>query len=440
MKNEDLLRRAKQILAQNNKGTWTQPAPDVYPNQWFWDSCFVAIGLAQYQPQRAIRELRSLCAGQWQNGMIPHQIFHAEHHLGSRLWRSDISPDSPPTVSTSGITQPPLLAEAVWRIGEKLSKDKRRELFEEFYPRIVKYHMWLYGERNPHEEGLVVLLHPWETGMDDAPPWIQELRLHSTPFWIRMIDKFQVDRLIDVIREEAQHETIDERMSTLDALRLYNVVRRLRRKKYQSDLILKHSIFAIEDLSFNCILLRNNEILEDIAKVLHRHLPKELRIQSARAKLALEDLWDGRANQYYSRNFITDQLIKTPTIASLMPLYSRAVSTERAALLVEQLKNEKQYWLNYPVPTVPQGSPFFSEVHYWQGPTWINTNWLLIEGLRHYGYDELADILLERSIKLVRQSGFREYFSPYDGTGAGANNFSWTAALVIEMIMHKHKK
>lgn len=440
MNEEELFHQAKTILARNDHGTWTQPAVDMYPNQWLWDSCFIAIGLSHYKPQRAIRELRSIMAGQWQNGMVPHQIFHLgehEYRSGARVWRSEVSPLSPPTVSTSGITQPPLLAEAVQRIGQQLKIPARRKLYKEFFPKLLAYHNWLYTERNPHREGLVLLLHPWETGMDDTPPWVEELRYHHTPVWIKIVDQLQIEKLIDILRQDAQTGGVQERMPTLDALRLYDLVRRMRRKKYVSNQMLRRSMFSIEDLFFNSILIRNNQILEEIAKEIKEHISPELRVQFAKAPVALEELWDEASGQYFSRNFITGEFMKSPTVATLMPLYARCVSRDRAAQLVDLLKNTNEYWMPYPVPTVPQTSKYFSDYHYWSGPVWINTNWLVVDGLRHYGYHELADAIVQRSLQLVEESGFREYFSPIDGHGVGATDFSWTASLVIDFIKNK---
>lgn len=40
---------------------------------------------------------------------------------------------------------------------------------------------------------------------------------------------------------------------------------------------------------------------------------------------------------------------------------------------------------------------------------------------------------------LVRRSGFREYFHPIGGQGYGASGFSWTAALVID-VLHRDRQ
>lgn len=61
-------------------------------------------------------------------------------------------------------------------------------------------------------------------------------------------------------------------------------------------------------------------------------------------------------------------------------------------------------------------------------------NWLIIDGLQRAGQDELAQKLREKTLNLIERGGFHEYFSPLDGSPAGINNFSWTAALTIDLL------
>ena len=39
------------------------------------------------------------------------------------------------------------------------------------------------------------------------------------------------------------------------------------------------------------------------------------------------------------------------------------------------------------------------------------------------------------TIELVRRSGFREYFDPLTGEGAGVDRFSWSAALTLDLLL-----
>ena len=77
----------------------------------------------------------------------------------------------------------------------------------------------------------------------------------------------------------------------------------------------------------------------------------------------------------------------------------------------------------------------FQASRYWKGPTWVNTNWMIIEGLRRYGHVDLGDELRRRTLDVVGRSGCSEYFSPFSGAGYGADSFSWTAALTIDLAL-----
>src|SRR5476649_1871363 len=110
----DLFGGAKTVLEMNDQGSFTVPAEGLYPHQWLWDSCFIAIGIRNYDLERAQTEILSLLRGQWVSGMLPHMILGTNHPLNRRsIWRSWINSNSPDNVATSGITQPPVIAEAV---------------------------------------------------------------------------------------------------------------------------------------------------------------------------------------------------------------------------------------------------------------------------------------------------------------------------------------
>jgi glycogen debranching enzyme len=89
---------------------------------------------------------------------------------------------------------------------------------------------------------------------------------------------------------------------------------------------------------------------------------------------------------------------------------------------------------HYIVPTYDERATDFDPDRYWRGPVWLNTNWLLWHGLRQHGRTALAEEIVTSSVELVRRSGFREYFDPLDGSGHGSDRFSWSAALLVDMV------
>lgn len=430
----NLIEEAKAVLEMNDRGTHTIPSEGLYPHQWLWDSCFISIGLRHTDIERAQTEILSLLRGQWTNGMLPHMIFGTEYGRDSRIWRSWLNPFAPEHVHTSGITQAPMLAESIVRIGKMLSKPECRTWYQTVYPALLAYHQWLYAERDPHQEGLVLQIHPWETGLDNTPPWMQELNEHQLAWWISAIKKLHLHSAFNLLRRDTRHVPANQRESTIDALAFYSTQRRLRRKGYEIKRILAHSLFAIEDVNFNSIFIRANQLLVEIAKTIKRDLPADLMENINKTEVAFEQLWDPYSTQYYSREFVTHRLLKVPSIGALLPLYSGSISQERAEQLVRQLEDEHQFGTVYPVPSVPANSDWFKPLGYWQGPTWVNTNWLIIDGLKRYGFKDHARALTDSTIEMVERSGCYEYFSPLDGSPAGIANFSWTAALTIDLL------
>ncbi len=432
----DLLEQATQVLEMNSREDYTQPAHGLYPHQWLWDSCFIAIGLRHLNVPRAQAELVSLLRGQWHNGMLPNIIFRndKQYQTDRNLWRSWLNPFAPDDVTTTGITQPPMLTEAVVQVGKKLAWPERRSWYRRMYPALVAYHEWLYRERDPHQEGLVLQIHPWETGLDNTPPWMAEMHEHQLPFYIRTIERLRLDTFINLFRRDTKSVPLDERFSAIEAIALFDTQLRLRRKAYDIDKILDRSLFAIEDLNFNSIFIRANSHLREIAKSLREELPGGLEKRMKQTEKALEQLWDPYSNQYYSRDFVTHRLLKVPSIATLLPLYAGSISKERAGQLVKLLENEEAFGPAYPVPSVPLNSFWFHPKLYWQGPTWVNMNWLIIDGLKRYGFKDHAAALTESTLEMVAKNGCAEYFDPLTGKAAGAGNFSWTAALAIDLL------
>jgi len=62
---------------------------------------------------------------------------------------------------------------------------------------------------------------------------------------------------------------------------------------------------------------------------------------------------------------------------------------------------------------------------------------MLYRGLRKYNFNKKANELKNAIINLNDENGFFEYFNPMTEKGLGGNNFSWTAALLIDLLMEK---
>ncbi|ABD12859.1 hypothetical protein ThrDRAFT_01663 [Frankia casuarinae] len=426
------------VLRDNDLGDITRPSPTLYPHQWLWDSCFIAIGLRRLDPGRAAKEVLSLLRGQWPNGMIPHVIFAETsdfYHAGPQRWRCDQVTTTAGGVQSTGVTQPPMIAEAAVRIAAMMTPSARDAFYRALFPGLLRFHTWLYLERDPDDDGLVTLVHSWESGMDNTPAWM-EITRPAAPLGVRALRRINGGDALDALRRDSKEVPPDERLTSGDLFTLYRIVRELRRAHYNFREIRRSIVPLVQDVAFNAILIRANEHLTAIAAEIGQTIPAWLWRSMHRTREAIERLHaDGT---YYSRDFRTGTLLRHETISGFLPLYAGVVPEDRVDEMVKTLTSPR-YWSRFGIASVPLDDPGFLPRCYWQGPVWVNMNWLIADGLERYGRLDAAENLRQNTIDMIASSGAMfEYYSPLDGSGAGSNRFSWTAALLVDLLAAEH--
>jgi len=60
-----------------------------------------------------------------------------------------------------------------------------------------------------------------------------------------------------------------------------------------------------------------------------------------------------------------------------------------------------------------------------------------MNGLKDYGYRKHADRLRDSIVGLCADAGFHEYLDPTNGQGRGSDLFSWSAALLIDVLANQ---
>jgi len=123
-----LIESAKKVLDGNWTGSFTIPSGTLYPHQWSWDSCMIAMGNSYFDTDRSMKEMDHLFDAQWKNGMIPHIVFNEKEKTyfpSPEYYDVTRSPNAPEHVKTSGMTQPPVHAIACFYIHHN-SKDKAK--------------------------------------------------------------------------------------------------------------------------------------------------------------------------------------------------------------------------------------------------------------------------------------------------------------------------
>lgn len=430
-----LLEAARRVLDANWVGGSTVPSPDLYPHQWSWDSAFIAIGRSWDEPERARLELRTLLGAQWRNGMLPHIAFNPEvpadaYFPGPPFWQSSaLCQVAPRHVETSGITQPPLHARAALEVYQH-APDRARALpfLEELYPRLEAQHRHLLDSRDPMRRGLATLVHPWESGLDNSPVWEDLLDMLDIPE-----GALPAYERRDLVNADPAHRPTDlayDRFVYLAAI--------YRQAGYDDGRIARASPFLTAGPLFNAIFLWSCLALADIAEELggdggpHRSMADGLR------QAMLRELWDAERERFSSRDLRRDVLLEEATIISFMPLLDPELPDPQVRAIVRDLTSPSFHptedVAHYLVPSSDLRGRLFDPMRYWRGPVWINTDWLLARGLRQHGQEALAQEIEEDMIELVTRSGFREYFDPFGGGGYGSDRFSWSAALVIDLL------
>lgn len=365
--------------------------------------------------------MRSLLRGRWRDGLLPHIVFHSQdvqYSPGPELWDS-VRCAGAPELPTSGITQPPVLATAVRALHEA---DPDLGFLEEVVPAIDAWHRWLYRERLHDNSGLVAILHPWESS-DNAPRFDTALA------------SIEADELL-FSRSDRRHVGDAERPTDLDYRRYIAIVDHLRRHQYRLSSI-DEALFAYVDLCFNSVLAVAESDLARLCVEIGTD-GERARIAAARLRAALGQRWDEVAAAYREGAVSGDQEV-TGTVADLLPLYAGAPDERQARRLFdESLWSPERFGPSKQAPwavtTVSKSSRDFDPSRYWRGPVWINVNWFLVRGLERCGLAAEADELRRRTLELVETSGFAEYYHPLTGAPLGSSDFSWSAALTLDLL------
>ncbi len=125
----------------------------------------------------------------------------------------------------------------------------------------------------------------------------------------------------------------------------------------------------------------------------------------------------------------------TPVI--FWPLALGVATPDQAVNTVKYLSDPKAFATRWPLPSVAAGDPGFEPRNYWRGPVWINLNWFAVRGLERCGQKAAAAQLREKTLDLIaRTVVLHEYYDPLTGDPLGSDNYGWTSAVYVDLIMN----
>lgn len=415
--------RAAAVMRGNDRGTYTIPTKGLYPFQWNWDSCLTALGLRHLDEDRAWTEIETLMAHQWPDGMVPHIVFHVDdegYFPGSAVWRTNR-----PT-PTSGITQPPVLGFVLKRlVAEAKDAGMARERAAALVPKAAAWHRWFYANRDPHGTGLVALLHPWESGRDNSIDWDAALARVPTDG----IDAYQ--------RRDTQHVDASQRPLKAEYDRYLWLVQCFRELGWDNAKLHDASPFKVVDPGFNAILIRSDSDLADLADSLgETALATEARTRVERARRAFPTLWSEKHGQFCCLDRATGELVDSASVGGLLPVFAALGTQEQQRLIAGRIAAWRDKTM-LGIASHDPADPRFEPRRYWRGPAWLVVNYMIADGLDRCGLAEAAAQVRADSLACIETGGFAEYYDVKTGDGLGGDSFTWTAAMVVELLRRR---
>jgi hypothetical protein len=429
----DLRMSAENVLRGNDNGGYTVPSRATYPHQWNWDSALAALGWAELDPARAWRELETLAGARDRQGMIPHIAFHtrvpdrvngrlrgalttvarpyARYLPGPRWWGRRLALDGR---RISGITQPPLAATCMRILFESHPDEARARAL---LTPLLGWHRFLLEERDPRGVGEPVLIHPWESGRDNAVEW-------DAPLW-RVMPEVTV-----VHRRDTHSVDAAERPSDEHYRRFLTLVRRGTRVEWAQSRLARGGAFRVLDPGFSAILARACADLGWLAEQLgETRIAEESQAASARVADALRSRAD--ADGLIRAVDMTDEsTLDVMSAGSALALLTPGLQSDHVEA-VRELVTTGALASPYGVRSFDREHPERSSRNYWRGPVWTNVTWLCALALEEHGDPVAAAKLRFRMMEAIEGGGMREYFVPDSGRGLGARDFAWTAALCL---------
>lgn len=382
-----------QVLAKSHltlQNNWRIPAGELkyaglfpsYHYEWFngfwsWDSWKHAVGLSYFNIELAKNQVRAMFDFQRPNGFVADCVYR-DTLIEKHNYRD---------------TKPPLSA---WAVCEIYDRDKDLSFIREMYPKIKKYHQWWYKERDHDQDGLCefgstdgsLIAAKWESGMDNA---------------IRFDDS-------KIVKNSEGAYSLDQ-----------------------------------ESVDLNAYLYAEKLYLASLAQALNKlEDAKQFQKEAIFLKSQIQDqFYDEKDGWFYDTNLDGDQFIKGKGSEGWTALWANAASQEQAESVKNKMMDPLKFYTKVPFQTMSADHPKFDPLNgYWRGPNWLDQSYFGVKGLRNYGFNKEADVATIQILNgaeglLGKGKSIRENYHPITGEGRESQNFSWSAAHVIMLLMEE---
>ena len=372
------------LTLQNN---WRVPAGEIkheglFPSYhyvwfngfWSWDSWKHAVGLSHYDTDLAKEQIKLMFEFQLEDGFIVDCVYR-DTLIEPHNWRD---------------TKPPLSA---WAVAKIYEKDNDLEFVKYMYPKLKKYHYWWYNKRDHDKDGIceygstdgTAIAAKWESGMDNA------IRFDN----------------IEMLKNDEGAFSMNQ-----------------------------------ESVDLNAYLYAEKLFMAQLAEALNLNDSKTFLVEAEKLKQIIQDqFYDPDDGWFYDTNIEGDSFIKGEGSEGWTALWANAATQEQAEAVKNRMLDPKKFYTKVPFQTMSADHPKFNPLKgYWRGPNWFDQSYFGTKALRNYGFNEEADkatkaILAGAEGLLDKGMSIRENYHPLTGKGGNAQNFSWSAAHIIMMLL-----
>ncbi len=299
---------------------WSTPDRVPHQHMWLWDSVFHSFAMNRIDPALAGDFLLAVLEAQRDDGMIPHMM--------------------PVSGRNSDITQPPLLAWAVWENYAAL-RDKAR--LAAAFPRLEGYLAWNLAQRDRNGNGLL----EWAIEAND--------RSRSGESGMDNCSRFDGAVILDAPDFSA----------------------------YQA-----HDMACLAQIADALGLPERAALWRARSRAMSQAIHAQL--------------WNP-ARQFYCDRDMDGAFIPVRAVSGFMPLLLEDTPPDHVDALARALRDPTAFGAACPIPSVALDEPTWS-TDMWRGAAWINMNYMTIIGLARHGRRETADWLAERTLAFVRDA------------------------------------
>ena len=344
---------------------------------WAWDSWKHAVALAHFKIDLAKDQVRAMYDFQLDNGFIVDCVYR-DTTIDNHNYRN---------------TKPPLSAWAIWNI---YKQDGDVEFVKELYPKIVKQHNWWYEFRDFDKDGIceygstdgTLVAAKWESGMDNA------VRFDSS----------------EMVKSSETVYSLNQ-----------------------------------ESVDLNSYLYAEKKFLLEMAKVLGLKddvvlFEKDVSVLKERIQT---QFYDQETGWFYDTSIDGEEFIQVMGCEGWIPLWAEVATKEQAETVKKNMMNPSYFNTKVPFQTLSASHPDFKPNRgYWRGPNWLDQAYFGVKGLHNYGYHDEAYKATYKLIHnaegvLAKGASIRENYQPITGEGLESQNFSWSAAHYLLLLLNE---